>query len=105
LLIFAVPRYFPYFITVGALTIVFIGILLWLISQRRLLPSIVIIGAFMFFVLWMVGLIVVSIELWGPTGSVNANCNLLVFGQDPGSTNQAKLAWMEQKSICKLSGY
>ncbi|KAK6071950.1 hypothetical protein SCUP234_09439 [Seiridium cupressi] len=96
-----VPWYMPYFITVGALTVGFIAILLWLISQRRLLPSIVIIGAFMFFVLWMVGLIVVSIELWGPTGSVSANCNALVFGQDPGNSNQEKLAWMAQKSICQ----
>lgn len=57
----------------------------------------------MFFVLWMVGLIVVSIELWGPTGSVNANCNNLVFNVDPtGSNNQEKLAWLMQKSICKL---
>lgn len=92
----------PYFITVAGLTIIFIAMLLWLISQRRLLPSIVLIGAFVFFVLWMVGLIVVSIELWGPTGSVNANCNSLVFNVDPsGGSNQAKLAWLMQKSICK----
>jgi energy-coupling factor transporter transmembrane protein EcfT len=94
-------RYFPYFITVAALTIVFLIALLWLISQRRLLPSIVIIGAFMFFVLWMVGLIVVSIELWGPSGSVNSNCNLLVFNNAPTrGNNQENLAWMEQKGIC-----
>lgn len=98
-------RYFPYFITVAGLTIIYIGILLWLISQRRLLPSIVIIGAFMFFVLWMVGLIVVSIELWGPTGSVSANCNNLVFGQDPGSSSQERLAWLAQRSICMSSFY
>lgn len=98
-----VCRYFPYFITVAGLTIIYIAILLWLISQRRLLPSIVIIGAFMFFVLWMVGLIVVSIELWGPTGSVSANCNNLVFGQDPGSSSQERLAWLAQRSICMSS--
>lgn len=97
----SIPWYFPYFITVAGLTIIYIGILLWLISQRRLLPSIVIIGAFMFFVLWMVGLIVVSIELWGPTGSVSANCNNLVFGQDPGSSSQERLAWLAQRSICQ----
>ncbi|KAH8668955.1 hypothetical protein BX600DRAFT_511006 [Xylariales sp. PMI_506] len=96
------PWYFPYFITVGSLTVCFIGMLLWLISQRRLLPSIVIIGAFMFFVLWVVGLIVVSIELWGPSGSVNSNCNLLVFGNTPSPANsQVNLAWLEQKSICQ----
>ncbi|KAH9905576.1 hypothetical protein F4778DRAFT_778969 [Xylariomycetidae sp. FL2044] len=96
-----VPWYFPYFITVGALMIVFIGLLLWLIAQRRLLPSIVIIGAFMFFVLWMVGLIVVSLELWGPSGSVSTNCNLLVWSDGPVGNNQATLAWLEQKAICQ----
>ncbi|KAI1073588.1 hypothetical protein F5B20DRAFT_500052 [Whalleya microplaca] len=100
-LLLAIPWYFPYFITVAALMIVFIGILLWLIAQRRLLPSIVILGAFMFFVLWMVGLIVVSIELWGPNGSVNANCAALVWGNSPTGNNQATLAWLEQKSICQ----
>ncbi|KAH6653318.1 hypothetical protein BKA67DRAFT_519231 [Truncatella angustata] len=98
----AVPWYFPYWITVGSLTILFILGLLWLISQRRLLPSIVIIGAFMFFVLWMVGLIVTSIELWGPSGSVNSNCQNLVFNQNTNAFNQQeKLAWMEQQSICQ----
>jgi hypothetical protein len=58
----------------------------------------------MFFVLWLVGLIVISIELWGPTGSVSANCNRLVFNNAPVSTdsNMVRLAWLQQKSICKL---
>ncbi|KAI1097564.1 arginase-like protein [Jackrogersella minutella] len=96
-----IPWYFPYFITVAALMIVYIGTLLWLIAQRRLLPSIVIIGSFMFFVLWMVGLIVVSIELWGPVGSVSSNCNLLVWSTSPVGNNQGTLAWLEQRSICQ----
>ncbi|CAJ2509696.1 Uu.00g147220.m01.CDS01 [Anthostomella pinea] len=96
-----VPWYFPYFITVSALMVVFIIILLWLISQRRLLPSIVVIGAFMFFVLWMVGLVVVSIELWGPSGSVSSNCDLLVWKDTPMGNSQTTLAWLEQRSICQ----
>ncbi|KAI0108836.1 hypothetical protein F4776DRAFT_667975 [Hypoxylon sp. NC0597] len=96
-----IPWYFPYFITVAALTIIYIVTLLWLIAQRRLLPSIVILGSFMFFVLWMVGLIVVSIELWGPVGSVNSNCNLLVWSTSPTGNNQGTLAWLEQRSICQ----
>ncbi|KAI1763230.1 hypothetical protein GGR53DRAFT_373555 [Hypoxylon sp. FL1150] len=98
-----IPWYFPYFITVSCLMIVFIAALLWLIAQRRLLPSIVILGSFMFFVLWMVGLIVVSIELWGPVGSVSSNCSLLVWSQSPMGNNQGTLAWLEQKSICKFA--
>src|SRR3569833_771470 len=72
-------RYFPYYITVACIAILFVGMLLFLIFQRRLLPSIVMIGGFLLFVLWLVGLIVVSIELWGPTGSVSSNCYLAVF--------------------------
>jgi hypothetical protein len=56
----------------------------------------------MFFVLWMVGLIVVSIELWGPSGSVSSNCNLLVFNAVPNPANDmTNLAWLAQKSICE----
>ncbi|KAK3391661.1 hypothetical protein B0T20DRAFT_85127 [Sordaria brevicollis] len=102
-LLLPVPWYFPYFITVSALTILFITILLALIFQRRLLPSIVMIGGFILFVLWLVGLIVISVQLWGPNGSVNSNCNLFVFGAEPKPKGQnlETLAWLEQRSICQ----
>ncbi|KAI5920146.1 hypothetical protein F4810DRAFT_703138 [Camillea tinctor] len=100
-LLLSTPWYFAYFIAVGALTVVFVLALLWLIAQRRLLPSIVVLGAFLFFVLWMVGLVVVSIELWGPAGSVSLNCERLVWSATPQGNNQATLAWLEQRSICQ----
>lgn len=95
-------RYFPYYITVAAIVIVFIWIMLWLIFQRRLLPAIVMIGGFMLFVLWLVGLIVVSVELWGGNG-VAAACNAQVFGVDPQPTGETlqTLAWLQQQSICQ----
>ncbi|KAI1734610.1 arginase-like protein [Xylaria scruposa] len=96
-----VPWYFAYYITVSGLTVLFIVMLLWLIAQRRLLPSIVIIGAFVLFVLWLVGLIVISIELWGPAGSVSVNCDNLVWNNPQHGNNQATLAWLEQRSICQ----
>jgi hypothetical protein len=94
-------RYFPYYITVASLGIVFIVVMLWLIYQRRLLPAIVMIGGFVMFVLWLVGLIVVSVELWGPSGSVQSSCNLAVFNQNPKGQTLQTLAWMEQKNICQ----
>ncbi|KKY31142.1 putative arginase-like protein [Diaporthe ampelina] len=94
-------RYFPYYITVAALVIAFIVILLWLIFQRRLLPSIVMIGGFMLFVLWLVGLIVTSVQLWGPSGSVSANCNAAVFDRNPTGQTLEALAWLQQRSICQ----
>lgn len=94
-------RYFPYYITVAALVIVFIVILLWLIFQRRLLPSIVMIGGFMLFVLWLTGLIVTSVQLWGPSGSVSSNCNAAVFDRNPTGQTLETLAWLQQRSICQ----
>ena len=82
--------------------IVFILLLLYLISQRTLLPGIVIIGSFILFILWLVGLIVMSIELWGPTGSVNTNCNIYVVAQNTMGPSVATLAWLEQHSICEF---
>ena len=57
----------------------------------------------MFFVLWLVGLIVVSIELWSSSGSVSSNCDRLVFNNAPSGNNMQTLAWLQQKSICKFS--
>jgi hypothetical protein len=58
-------------------------------------------GNFILFVLWMVGLIVVSIELWGPSGSVNSNCNLYVNARESSGASDTTLAWLEQHSICQ----
>jgi len=102
-LLLPIPWYFPYYITVASLAVAFIMLLLWLIYQRRLLPSIVMIGGFMLFILWLVGLIVISVQLWGPSGSVSSNCNMYVFGADPQPTGQSleTLAWLQQRSICQ----
>lgn len=77
--------------------------MLWLISQRSLLPGIVILGSFVLFVLWLVGLIVTSIEFWGPTGNVNTECNIYVNGKTVTGPNINTLAWLEQRSICESS--
>lgn len=73
--------------------------MLYLIANRQLLPGIVILGSFILFVLWLVGLIVISIELWGPAGSVNGNCNLV---QSSSGQSIETLAWLEQHSICEF---
>jgi hypothetical protein len=98
-----VPWYFPYFITVSGICILFIAGLFYLIATRRLLPAIVMIGAFIMFILWLVGLIIVSIQLWGPNGSVQSSCNLHVFNDEPRGQSMETLAWLQQKSICKAA--
>ncbi|KAM7205121.1 hypothetical protein V8F20_003258 [Naviculisporaceae sp. PSN 640] len=100
-LLLPIPWYFPYCITVASLVVAFILLLLWLIFQRRLLPSIVMIGGFILFVLWLVGLIVISVQLWGPSGSVSSVCNISVFAQNPTGQSEHTLAWLQQKSICQ----
>jgi len=54
-------------------------------------------GSFILFILWMVGLVVFSIELWGPNG-VNGTCQLL---PPSGGASGDTLAWLEQHSICE----
>jgi len=100
-LLLPIPWYFPYFITVTALSIVFIGGLFWLIAQRRLLPAIVMIGAFILFVLWLTGLIIVSIELFGPSGSISSVCDMEVFSRNPHGQTEVVLAFLQQKNICE----
>lgn len=93
-------RYFPYYVTVGSIVIAFDLSVVWLIANRRLLPGVVMIGAFILFVLWMVGLVASSNELWG-SGGVQSNCNLQVYSQNPTSPTMETLAWLQQKSTCK----
>ncbi|KAM0277448.1 hypothetical protein ACHAQH_005814 [Verticillium albo-atrum] len=100
-LLLPIPWYFPYFITVAALLVVYVLLILWLVFNQRLLPAIVMIGAFMLFVLWMVGLVVVAIELFGPSGSVQGNCNIAVFSQNPTGQTLETLAWLQQRNICQ----
>ncbi|OBT67405.1 hypothetical protein VE03_03131 [Pseudogymnoascus sp. 23342-1-I1] len=95
------PWYFTYNITTGALGIAFFILLLYLINTRALLPGIVILGSFILFVLWLVGLIVISIELWGPQGDVNGNCALYVGSQESRGASTETLAWLMQDTICQ----
>ncbi|KAI9729779.1 MAG: hypothetical protein M1818_008393 [Claussenomyces sp. TS43310] len=95
------PWYFPYWVTVGSLSVLFIWTILWLINQRNLLPGIVLLGSFILFVLWLVGLIAIAIQLWGPSGSVNSNCNLYVNDQAVSGVSVGTLAYLEQHSICQ----
>ncbi|KAL9132891.1 MAG: hypothetical protein Q9175_005931 [Cornicularia normoerica] len=95
-----VPWIFPYSIATGSLCLLFLLIILVLIQQRQLLPGIVVLGSFILFVLFLTGLIETSIQLYGPTGSVNSYCNL--YKPSSGLANgQATLAWLETQGICQ----
>ncbi|KAL2753254.1 hypothetical protein ACRALDRAFT_2029129 [Sodiomyces alcalophilus JCM 7366] len=100
-LLLPIPWYFPYLVTVASLTLVYIILLLYLIFNRRLLPAIVMIGAFVLFVLWMVGLVVVAVQLFGPSGSIQGSCDVAVFSFNPKGTNLQTLAWLQQRTVCQ----
>ena len=93
----------PYGITVGALTIIFILIMLGLIYQRRLLPGVVMLGSFVLLVLYITGVIETAIQLFGPVGDINSRCNTYVFSQrgDFKGTSIATLAWLQQNATCR----
>ena len=93
-------RIFPYSIATGSLCLLFLLIILVLIQQRQLLPGIVVLGSFILFVLFLTGLVETSIQLYGPTGSVNSYCNL--YKPSKGLANgEATLAWLETQGICQ----
>ncbi|KAI9666404.1 MAG: hypothetical protein M1821_004340 [Bathelium mastoideum] len=96
-----IPWIFPYGITVGALAIVFILVMLLLIAQRRLLPGLVLLGAFILLVLFIVGVIETGIQLFG-AGNVSSACQNSVINNKSYGVSVNTLAWLEQNSICGL---
>ena len=94
-----VPWIFPYSIATASITLLFLAIILGLIQMRQLLPGIVLLLSFILFVLYLTGLIETSIQLYGPTGSVNSYCSL--YKPVSGTTDsQATLAYLETLGIC-----
>ncbi|CAK3968353.1 hypothetical protein CBER1_02509 [Lecanosticta acicola] len=96
-----IPWIMPFGITVGSLTLVFILLMLLLILQRRLLPGILIIGAFILLVLYITGLIETAIQLFGPQGDIASKCQTFVFDSPSKDLSINTLAWLEQNSICQ----
>lgn len=43
----------------------------------------------------------ISLQLWGPSGNVNTNCQLYVENQPVTGVSVQTLAWLEQHSICQ----
>ena len=93
-------RILPYGVTVGALTIIFIIIELVLIAQRRLLPGVVLLFAFMLMVLFLAGAIGTGIQLFGGN-NINNQCNTYVFNQRWRGVSERTLAFLQQQNICR----
>lgn len=96
-------RYFYFIISTGVLTIVFtIGTAI-AYYIHMLLPIWVFPTAFVLFTFWLTGLVKMSIELWGPLGSINDNCTRFVFidGEWGGASLQT-LARIQQEGVCNM---
>ena len=75
--------------------------MLLLIAQRRLLPGIVLLGAFIMLVLFIVGVIETAIQLFG-AGNVSSACQNSVINNPSTGVSVNTLAWLEQDSICEF---
>ncbi|GAB7352204.1 hypothetical protein MBLNU459_g2679t1 [Dothideomycetes sp. NU459] len=94
-----IPWLFPYAITVGALTIIFVIIILLMMGQNNLQPGAMLIGCFILIVLYITGLIETAIQLFG-AGNVSSSCNTYVVNDKVTGVSIDTLAWLEQNSIC-----
>ncbi|KAF2219199.1 hypothetical protein BDZ85DRAFT_206523 [Elsinoe ampelina] len=96
-----IPWIFPYGITVGALTIIFLFVMEAMITQRKLLPGLVMLGGFILLVLYLAGLIETALQLFGSGSNVNGNCQTFVINQPSRGVTLATFAFLQQRSICQ----
>lgn len=93
-------RLFPYGVTVGSLTIVFVIVQVILFAQRPLLPGLMILSSFILLVLYITGIVETAVQLFGP-GDVSNNCSRYVQNNKITGVSVNTLAWLEQDNICK----
>ena len=95
-------RYMPFWVATGSLGILFALLIIYLVATRQLIPPVVILGSVILFVLFLTGLIKISIELFGPSGGVNSTCTQYVQNNESKGQSIYTLAWLEQNNICTL---
>lgn len=91
----------PFGLIVGALLVLFIFMMITLIVQRRLLPGVLILGAFILLVLFITGLIETAMQLFGSAGDINSKCQTFITDQPSRTLSVDTLAWLMQHSICQ----
>lgn len=87
-------------ITTSSISIFFITLILLLAAQRSLLPSIILVGSFILFVLWLTGLIETAIQVFSAAGNINSNCQIYVTDNQSRGNSLATLAWLTQNTVC-----
>lgn len=87
-------RILPYGIAVGAVTEVLVWIIVLLSFQRRLFPGVVILKAFILFVLYLTGMIGTAQQLFGP---VIKACQ----GNSASGLKVEAMLWLLQRTTCE----
>ena len=87
--------------TVGSLTVFLVIIEVIMIAQNRLLPGVMMLAAFVLFVLFLTGIIETAIQLFGE-GEVSSSCQTYVNNNDVRGLSVDTLAWLQQSSICEF---
>lgn len=75
-----------------------------MIAQNRLLPGVMMLAAFVLFVLFLAGVIETAIQLFGE-GEVSSSCQTYVNNNDVRGLSVDTLAWLQQSSICEYHSH
>ncbi|CAI6338873.1 unnamed protein product [Periconia digitata] len=94
------PWIMPYGVSVGVIALIFFAIMMALISQRRLLPGVVMLFSFILLVLFIAGVVGTAMQLFGGN-NVNNQCNRFVGNMKQYGANVNTLAWLQQQNICQ----
>jgi hypothetical protein len=75
-------------------------LILALTARRLLIPGLILLGAFILFVLWLTLLIETALQLYGPRANVNADCLNRIERQPFSGTTIETLQFLTQTNIC-----
>ena len=67
------------------------------------MPNVMILLSFILLVLFITGIIATAIQLFGPDGNINGECQRYVNNNRPFGPTVNTLAWLQQKNICELA--
>lgn len=95
-----IPWYMPFWVVTGALGVIFVLVIIYLVSSRQLIPGVVILGSFVLFVLFLTGLIRIAMELFGATANINSYCTDFVQNNPSRGPTILTLAHLQQVNIC-----
>lgn len=92
---------FSFSISAGVIAIVLTLVSMGMVSTNALKPGVMIIFASIIFVLFLTGLVATALQLYGPSGSISADCQSYILAHPVEGPSLTTLAWLHQRSLCK----